>query len=476
MLVPPKNIKCMPANQNPFNLASLRVAALSFLFAVAFLSCSSNADAGQTLDQVTSYIDGQITLSTEVDSVADFSGFEVLIGKVVENTIDTLAHTETDAAGFFAMNVTVPKSDVYSLVIARDGAVLKVDEMVVAQDDSASIKMKFPFGNRPVLVRSHENAALLGYKNTMTLYDQDLKKYALSGTATNEDYDNLVAQTTQMLWNLRETNTGTIAARLASVQSILLLEGWNDSLAVARTKLVDKDSDIFGALIGTARRAELRYGGSESSIELMNALREGMTNEDNLVILQSELVLALRDAGKSEEALEAARMLKMEYATDTTWIEWADKAIYDLEILGPGMPAPGFNAIDVDGVAVNLDVFKGKHVVLEFYAPGSRFEEDLFFRNQAYRASGDTPAFEILSFSLQPDSLLNSAFFDGRDIPGRHVFLPDGGDAAILDVYNVIVLPTRFLIDPESNIVGKYVLGNGLRAFQEAQSRSMTTN
>ena len=466
----------MPTNKMKSDMSSIRMMVLTSVFAIAFLSCSSNADAGQTLDEVNSYIDGQITLSTQVDTVADYSGFEVLVGKVVNNALDTLAITETDQEGFFAMDVIVPKADVYSLVIARDGAVLKVDEMVVAQDDSANIKMQFPFGNRPILVRSHENAALLGYKNTMTLYDQDIKKYALSGTATNEDYDKLVSQTTEMLWNLRESNPGTIASRLATAQSIMLLEGWNDSLVVARTKQVDKNNDIFGALIGTSRRAEVRVNGPEAAITLMNELKEGVTNPANLVILQSELVLALRDAGKQTEALDAARTLKMEYAIDTTWIEWADNAIYDLEYLGEGMPAPRFEAVDVNGTTINLDNFKGKPLVLEFYAPGTRFEEELFLRNDLYRSSGDTPTFEILSFSLQPDSLLNEAFFDGRDIPGRHVFLPDGGDAKILDDYNVIVLPTRFLIDPESNIVGKYVLGNGMRAFQEAQAFSMTSN
>lgn len=456
--------------------SSIRMVLITSILAIAFLSCSSNADAGQTLEDVTSYIEGQITLSAEIDSVADFSGFEVLVGKLIDGALDTLALTETDSTGNFAMDIRAPKADIYTLIIARAGSVLKVDEMVVAQDDSASFKVNFPFGNRPLLVRSVENAVLLGYKNTMALYDRDIKQLTVSGSATNDDYGQLVAQTTEVLWNLRETNPGSIASRVASVQSILLNEGWNDSLVVARTKLVDKDNDIFGALIGSARRAEVRVSGVEGAIALMNEFKAGMTNPDNLVILQSELVLALRDAGQLDESLNAARSLKMEYATDTSWIEWADNAIYDLEYLGPGKPAPEFDAIDINGASVDLSTFKGKHFILEFYAPGDRFQQDLFFRNQSYRASGSTPSFEILSISLQPDSLLNSAFFDGRDLPGRHVFLPDGGDAKILDAYNVIVLPTRFLIDPESNIVGKYVLGNGMLAFQEAQSLSVTTN
>ena len=376
--------------------SSIRMAFITSIVAIAFLSCSSNADAGQSLDDVTSYIEGQITLSTEIDSVADYSGFEVLIGQTTEGSLDTLALTETDSEGNFAMDIRVPKADVYSLIIARDGAILKVDEMVVAQDDSASFKIQFPFGNRPLLVRSVENAVLLGYKNTMALYDRDLKVLTASGTASTDDYENLVAQTTEVLWNLKETNPGSIASRVAAVQSIMLTEGWNDSLVVARTKLIEKDSDIFGALIGSARRAEVRSSGPEGAVALMNEFKEGMTNPDNLVVLQSELVLALRDAGQLDESLDAARALKMEYATDTSWIEWADNAIYDLEYLGPGKPAPEFSAVDINGTPLDLSTFKGKPLVLEFYAPGDRYQQDLFLRNESYRASGNTPSFEIL--------------------------------------------------------------------------------
>ena len=459
------------------NVLSIKTSFLLFVGVFLFMSCGTDADAGQTqVDEVKSYLEGRITLSAEIDTLANYSGFEVLVAKEYEDRVDTLALAETDIEGYFSMDVVAPEADIYTLVIGRDGSILKIDEIVIAQDDSARIQMQFPFGNRPVMVRSKENAALLGYKNTMTLYDRDMKKFALSGTATNEDFRVLVDQTTELLWNLKESNPETIAARLSAVQSILLLEGWNDSLIVSRAKTLDRESQVFAAVVGSARRAQVRLDGPESAVELMEELKEEVENEDNLVVLQSELVLALRDAGNMEGALDAARMLKMEYATDTTWIEWADKAIYDLEVLAPGMEAPAFEAVDTDGVPINLDTFKGKHLVLEFYAPGSRFEQDLFLRNEAYRSSGDGDGFALLSLSLQPDSLLNKTFLEDRDIPGRHVFLPDAGDSEILDAYNVVVLPTRFLIDPEGKIVGKYVLGNGILAFQEAKSRSVTSN
>ena len=75
---------------------------------------------------------------------------------------------------------------------------------------------------------------------------------------------------------------------------------------------------------------------------------------------------------------------------------------------------------------------------------------------------------------MQPDSLLNEAFFDGRDLPGTHVFLPDGPEAPILDHYNVYLIPTRFVIDPEGKITGKYVLENGTNAYQDALSLALS--
>ena len=413
-----------------------------------------------------SHLSGRITLSTEVDSVADYSGFQIMVAQQRGNIVDTLAFSETNETGDFSMDISAPRSDIYALVLARDGAVLRVDEIAIAQDDSATLNMQFPFGNRPVMVRSRENAALLGFRNTMSLYEMEIKKLALSEGATREDYQNLITQTTELLWTLRESDPDAIVADIASARSILLLEGWNDSLVVARTRLMNPNASSFPSVLGTARRAQIQLGGMESSITLLSELKSAVTDPDNLAALQSELVLAYRDNNQLEQALDAARELKMEYATDSTWIQWADNAIYDLENLATGMPAPAFDARDTEGNALNLDSFKGRYVVFEFYAPGRQFEQELFLRNEAYRAGGDTPAFDILSFSLQADTLLNEAFLEGRDIPGRHVFLPDGGDAKILDAYNVHVLPTRFLIDPESKIVGKYVMNNGILAFQ----------
>ena len=231
---------------------------------------------------------------------------------------------------------------------------------------------------------------------------------------------------------------------------------------------LDPDNVNYGAALGAARRAKVRLSGLESAPPYVESIKEKVTDEEILAVVQSELVLAYRDNNENEAALSAARELKMQHATDSSWIRWADRAIFDLENLRPGMEAPAFSLVDSDGQAVSLESFDGRYVVLEFYAPGAEFANQLSARNAFYRADKESTSFDILSVSLQPDSLLNEAFFDGRDLPGRHVFLEDGPDAKIVKDYNVYRLPTRYLIDPEGKFVAKYVLGNALNAFQDA--------
>ena len=444
------------------------------LLTISISACSQNADAGQQQNDIVSHLSGQITLSAEIDSVADYSGFEVLVGENIAGRFDTLAYVETDVDGQFATEVRAPRANIYSLVLARGGSVLRVDEIAIAGGDSASFKVEFPFGNRPLMIRSHENAALMGYKNTMALHNGEIARLTQSGENDRSAYETRVAQTSEILWNLQETNPNSLTASLASAQSIVLLEGWDDSLLVARTREVPPDNVNYAAIAGAARRSQSRLHGEDSAVALLNELMTKTSEPAVQAMLQSEIVLAYRDSRQTEKALDAVRKLKLEYATDSTWIRWADRAMYDLENLMPGMEAPPFSAVDTEGKSVNLERFGGKPLVLEFYAPGPDYERELNARNAFYRADEEGPQFEILSISLQPDTLLNEAFFDGRDLPGTHVFLPDGPDAPLLNSYNVYLLPTRFLIDAQGKIVGKFVLENGPNAYREALTLALS--
>src|SRR5690606_8553794 len=125
--------------------------------------------------------------------------------------------------------------------------------------------------------------------------------------------------------------------------------------------------------------------------------------------LQSEVVVAFSDSLRLDEAVAAARVLQEDYE-DTEWATWAGRAIYEIEHLSPGKPAPAFTVQTRDGQPVSLDRLAGRLVVLEFYRPEDpAFQLQLSLRNAIAGAVGpDT--LQFVSISLQPDTLLNDAF------------------------------------------------------------------
>jgi hypothetical protein len=57
---------------------------------------------------------------------------------------------------------------------------------------------------------------------------------------------------------------------------------------------------------------------------------------------------------------------------------------------------------------------------------------------------------------VEPDSLANRAFLRSRRLPGRTVVAPDGIEDPIATRYNVVQVPTWFLIDDAGKIVDRY--------------------
>ncbi len=422
---------------------------------------------------VRSHFVGTFAVDAAVDSVTNASGFEVLIADGLPGAWDTLAYGVSEADGVVEMDVTASRADIFTIQVSRSGSALLRDEIVVADGDSATVKVTFPLGSRPMIIRSRENAVLMGFKNTLATHAMAIQELQRAGETNPAPYADRVVQSAEILWGLGESNPGTIAGELASSQSVLLLQNVNDSLLVARSQLIDEFNPNFQTVVETARRTEMALNGSPAAVVLMQGFLERVTDPGPRVAVLTELIIAYRDNLQADEAIALANQMKTEFQ-DSTVNVWADRALYDLQTLMPGMTAPDFQAVTTSGDTISLASFRGRPLVLEFYAPGPAFDRELNARNAFYRATVEgSDSFEIVSFSLQPDMDLNAAFFQDRDIPGIHVFLEESLEAAVVESYNINLLPTRFVIDADGLIVGKYVRDNATQAFQDALTTSL---
>lgn len=423
-------------------------------------------------EPVQSVIRGHITVDTQVDGSGDFSGFQVLIVQPDGRSLDTLGQATTRTDGSYEATVTAPERGIYPLVIRRRGNVLLRTDYVVAKGDTASMNIAFPFSGSYVPIRSPENSALLAFRNTMGLHRQRLMQRLQRDVYSESTVLMNVRQTSSILWGMRDNYEGMYATQIASVESLALLESWNDSLVVARAQQIDPSNPRYVTAGQIARRSEARRSGQESAIRLLESFQEKALTSDQRASLQAETVRAYIDSLQEDQALAAAQRLSDEHA-GTQWADWADRARYEVENLLPGKPAPEISARTVNGDSLSLESLRGYLVVLEFYHPRDDvFQQQIPTRNALYEATR-TDSVAFVSVSVEPDSLLNRAFFDGRTLPGQHVIAPNGGESEITDAYNVASVPTRYLIDRDGSIVDKYP-GSTFFSMQDAISERLS--
>ena len=110
-----------------------------------------------------------------------------------------------------------------------------------------------------------------------------------------------------------------------------------------------------------------------------------------------------------------------------------------------GKPAPDFTLKTIDGKTVSLKDFRGKVVLVNFWAtwcPPCREEMPLFEEvYQKYKDKG----FVILAINLDPENL--------EDFENVYSFTILIGNDKVVNEYNVLGIPTSYLIDKNGVIV-----------------------
>src|SRR5690606_3366818 len=125
--------------------------------------------------------------------------------------------------------------------------------------------------------------------------------------------------------------------------------------------------------------------------------------------------------------------------------------IYMLEQLGVGSLAPEFSQADTAGKVVSLKDFKGKYLLIDFWAswcgPCRAENPNLVKAYERYKDRN----FEILGVSLDRQTAraawVNAIKKDG--LPWIQVSDLKGWDNAVGKMYGVESVPKNFLIDPD---------------------------
>lgn len=127
--------------------------------------------------------------------------------------------------------------------------------------------------------------------------------------------------------------------------------------------------------------------------------------------------------------------------------------IYATELLKAGTPAPNFQLNDINGNPVRLSDFRGRKVVLVFWAswcPDCR--EEVPELKAMYKAADPSAvAFVSVSFDRKLETLVKYA--KDNSLPGIQLFDPAGKkDSEVCAAYHVKWIPSLYLIDAEGKV------------------------
>jgi peroxiredoxin len=135
------------------------------------------------------------------------------------------------------------------------------------------------------------------------------------------------------------------------------------------------------------------------------------------------------------------------------------KAINDSKLGAVGSMAIDFTQKDVNGKAVSLSSFKGKYVLLDFWAswcgPCRQENPNLVRAYNKYKAKN----FTILGISLDQEKSRWLEAIKSDGLTWTHLSDLNYWNNAVAQMYKIQTIPANMLIDPTGRIVGKNLRG-----------------
>ena len=245
-------------------------------------------------------------------------------------------------------------------------------------------------------------------------------------------------------------------------------------------QLAPENPDFF-CLYSELIRLYVRAGRNEDAENLLDRFKSVMKPDENIMRFRDHwtFVDMLKVIGKHEEALQLLQHLEnteqenpfirsifREIAMiheEKGNVELANmyflKADSRLGMIGK--PAPDFSTTDIDGNPISLKDYRGKVVLLDFWATwcGPCIAEMPNVKKiyDTYKDIG----FVVIGISLDNDASEVCDFLKECELPWRQIF--DGQDGHLKKLFQIRGIPSLWLIDREGKVISYKTRGAELR-------------
>jgi len=250
-----------------------------------------------------------------------------------------------------------------------------------------------------------------------------------------------------------------IAVLLLSVQRGLTADATTELKAL----VVKVKTDL-----ATGKNTESDLADDLKQFDVLLAEHKGEKTDAVAKILYMKALLYAQIFHDEAKADELMAQLKTDFK-DTVFVSGLEKqetaAVSAKKIqdaLAVGTQFPDFNEKDLDGKPLSIANYKGKIVMIDFWAtwcgPCVGELPNVIDTYQKHHAQG----FEIIGVSLDQDQTKLTDFIKSKDMTWQQFFDGQGWGNKLAVRYGIESIPATFLLDGKGKIIGKDLRGEAL--------------